>query len=47
MTDTVHVCTEWWFDRTICPEPCGTMHYYCTECGAQDHPCAVTGWSGG
>jgi len=22
-----------WFDRTICPEPCGTMHTYCSDCG--------------
>jgi hypothetical protein len=22
------------FDRSICPEPCGMMHYYCAQCGA-------------
>ena len=22
-----------WFDRTLCPEPCGSMHDRCTECG--------------
>ena len=22
-----------WFDRSICPEPCDTMHDRCTECG--------------
>lgn len=22
-----------WFDRSICAEPCGSMHYVCTECG--------------
>lgn len=22
-----------WFDWSICPEPCDTMHYRCTECG--------------
>lgn len=22
------------FDRSICPEPCGLMHYYCAECDA-------------
>ena len=28
-----------WFDRTICPEPCGMMHYYCTECGEPQDRC--------
>lgn len=23
-----------WFSRELCEEPCGSMHYYCTECGA-------------
>lgn len=23
-----------WFSRSICPDPCGTMHYHCEECGA-------------
>lgn len=22
-----------YFDRSICPEPCGAMHYRCTDCG--------------
>lgn len=22
-----------WFDRSICPEPCGSMHYVCSDCG--------------
>lgn len=22
-----------WFDRTICPEPCGGMHTRCADCG--------------
>jgi hypothetical protein len=22
-----------WFDRSICPEPCGTMHTRCVDCG--------------
>mgnify|MGYP003575045932 CR=1 FL=1 len=28
-------CThpDTWFDRTVCAEPCGTMHTICTECG--------------
>lgn len=23
-----------WFDRSICSEPCGSMHTRCTDCGA-------------
>lgn len=22
-----------WFDRSVCPEPCGSMHDRCTACG--------------
>lgn len=22
-----------WFDRSVCPEPCGSMHTRCTACG--------------
>lgn len=22
-----------WFDRSICPEPCGAMHTICSDCG--------------
>lgn len=25
---------ESWFDRSICAEPCGSMHYRCSNCGA-------------
>lgn len=25
--------TDHWFDRSICPEPCGMMHDICCECG--------------
>ena len=25
------------FDRSICP--CGSMHYYCGQCGQQIDPC--------
>lgn len=25
--------TDHWFDRSICPEPCGSMHDVCVECG--------------
>ena len=24
--------TDHWFDRSICPEPCGMMHDICVEC---------------
>jgi hypothetical protein len=24
---------ETWFDRSLCPEPCGSMHNRCTDCG--------------
>lgn len=30
-----------WFDRTICPEPCGSMHNVCTECGRIKGYCPV------
>jgi hypothetical protein len=29
-----------WFSRTLCSEPCGNMHTYCTECGACLDHCA-------
>lgn len=29
-----------WFDREICPEPCGTMHDRCTDCGVAVDGCA-------
>lgn len=35
----MHECNSGYFDRTICPEPCGMMHYYCTVCGARDDTC--------
>ena len=25
-----------WFDRSICPEPCGFMHNRCVDCGIAD-----------
>lgn len=25
--------TDSWFDRSICPEPCGSMHERCSHCG--------------
>lgn len=32
-----------WFSRTLCPEPCGMMHNYCTECGTCIDECASIG----
>lgn len=28
-----------WFDRSICPEPCGFMHTRCDNCGKALDPC--------
>lgn len=34
--------SETWFDRTICAEPCGSMHDRCTVCGeVVGHPCKI------
>ena len=38
-TPPEHVCDTGHFSRTICPEPCGMMHYYCTECGEPQDRC--------
>jgi hypothetical protein len=35
--------TETWFDRTVCPEPCGLMHDRCTECGEPVGGCRLLG----
>lgn len=35
-----HRCDTGHFDRTLCPEPCGYMHSYCTTCGERQDPCA-------
>lgn len=32
---------EHWFDRSVCPEPCGSMHNICGECGRVDGYCPV------
>lgn len=29
-----------WFSRTLCAEPCGMMHTYCTRCAAMIDDCA-------
>lgn len=33
--------TDHWFDRSICPEPCGFMHDICVECGRVKGGCVV------
>ncbi|WP_432112831.1 hypothetical protein [Streptomyces sp. S1] len=31
-----------WFDRSVCADPCGSMHDRCIECGVVvGHPCAL------
>lgn len=30
-----------WFDRTLCPEPCGSMHTRCGECGRAHGRCPL------
>ena len=35
-----HHCDTGHFDRTICPEPCGTMHSFCSTCGKRQDACA-------
>lgn len=36
-----HACDSGDFDRVACPEPCGTMHSYCSVCGENQEPCAL------
>lgn len=38
-----HTCDTGYFDRTICPEPCGMMHSFCTACGKRADSCAHHG----
>lgn len=38
--DDHHVCDSGGFDRTLCPSPCDSMHFYCTECGKRQDQCA-------
>jgi hypothetical protein len=28
-----------WFDRAICPEPCGSAHNRCSRCGSAVNGC--------
>lgn len=30
-----------WFDRSICPEPCGNMHYVCETCCRVQDRCLI------
>ncbi len=39
-----HVDT--WFDRTFCPEPCGSMHTICTDCGEIFGGCVLNNTEG-
>ena len=41
---TGHDCDSGVFDRTLCPEPCGWMHSYCSICGDPQDECY---WSAG
>lgn len=34
-----HICDTGDFTRTVCPEPCGTMHSRCCTCGELAEPC--------
>jgi hypothetical protein len=31
---------ETWFDRSVCPEPCDSMHYRCRDCGLAVDGCS-------
>lgn len=30
-----------WFSREVCPDPCGKMHNYCTDCGLRMEGCPL------
>ena len=30
-----------WFDRSLCPEPCGWMHTRCAACGHPYEECVL------
>lgn len=40
MEECNHELHDWWFDRTICPEPCGMMHMRCDVCGCPLEHCS-------
>ncbi len=39
-----HHCDAGDFSRMVCPEPCGTMHSYCSTCGSLQDECPNVGW---
>lgn len=36
-------CTDYWFDRSICPPPCSAMHYRCCTTGKALDDCLFEG----
>lgn len=36
-----HECDAGFFDRVMCPDPCNTMHSYCTVCDELQDACAL------
>lgn len=34
-----HPSDDTWFDREVCPEPCGMMHTRCKGCGTDADGC--------
>ncbi len=38
-----HHCDAGDFSRMVCPEPCGTMHSYCSTCGSLQDECPNAG----
>ncbi len=38
-----HHCDAGDFSRMVCPEPCGTMHSYCSTCGSLQDECPNVG----
>lgn len=36
-----HECDAGTFDRVMCPEPCWTMHSYCSVCDELQDECAL------
>lgn len=38
-----HPADEVWFDRSFCPEPCGSMHNRCETCGVAVDGCNFEG----
>ena len=36
-----HVCDGGVFDRVVCAEPCGAMHFYCSVCDELQDECLL------